>query len=144
MILAPLSDPKLSEINSEPIYSKEEIEFYKKIYKKIEELIEFYFDKHTLTPFNEILKKLEITEQTYILVVRSELKETEIYLKRTCAEVAINAYNIDLLNILQSNMDIQCITSPYRCISYITDYVCKLDTGLTKSLSRSRKIRQHH
>lgn len=72
----------------------------------------------------------------YILAIRSNLTDIRIFLKRTSAEVAINANNIDLLNILQSNMDIQFISSPFRCISYITDYVCKLDTGLTKMLRK--------
>ncbi|XP_053596130.1 translation initiation factor IF-2-like [Microplitis demolitor] len=42
------------------------------------------------------------------------------------------AVAVDILNLLKSNMDIQFICDPYACVSYLTDYIVKVEKDMAK------------
>lgn len=115
---------------------------YKKTYTKINSLMKEFFEKDKDMSFEEILEKLDLDEAGYIMAIRSSLKQPQIFLRRGSLEVAVNAYNVDLLNLLESNMDIQYIINPYACITYITNYITKIENGLTKMIQKATEQAQ--
>ena len=65
--------------------------------------------------FGEFLARLKLTLDEYILAIRSSLKSTTIFLKRTPSEIRVNAYNPALIKAWRANMDIQFVTNVYAC-----------------------------
>ena len=121
MILEPLSeDLKTPDLKN----SLTEIRAFMKVLYKNPEVLSF----------QDILAKLHMTEEKYILAVRCSLKQTQVFLKRSNQEIAINCYNKDMLNLFESNMDLQFILEEYGLASYIINYVSKTDAGLSKLL----------
>lgn len=59
--------------------------------------------------FEEILEKLVLDEAGIIMAIRSSLKQPQIFLRRGSLEVAVKAYNVDLLKLMESNMDIHTL-----------------------------------
>nr|XP_029712552.1 intracellular protein transport protein USO1-like [Aedes albopictus] len=53
--------------------------------------------------------------------------------RRSC-EVDINTYNRIILNLMESNVDLQLVVDEYAVASYIVDYVAKGEAGLSKGL----------
>uniref|UniRef100_A0A8D8ZHS9 ATP-dependent DNA helicase n=1 Tax=Cacopsylla melanoneura TaxID=428564 RepID=A0A8D8ZHS9_9HEMI len=103
-------------------------------YKKIDNLMKHYYIKQDNVPFETILSKLQITEEEYMLAIRSSINQARVFLKRSSLEVGINAYNRDILHLFESNMDIQFILEEYGLASYILNYVSKIESGLSKLL----------
>lgn len=73
---------------------------------KIDNLMKYFFIKRDYLSIEEILLKLELTEEEYMLAVRSSIGQARVFLKRSSLEVGINAYNRDILHLFESNMDI--------------------------------------
>ena len=90
-------------------------------------------------PFNDILQKLKITEEEYILALRSSIDQPRVFLKRSSLDVGINCYNKDILHLFESNMDIQFVLEEYGLASYIINYVSKVESGLSKLLRNAAK-----
>ena len=106
--------------------------------KEIRKLMHFFYKKQCeMVEFNKILEKLDLTEDEYILAIRSSIKRTRIFLKRKSTEVGINCYNLDILNLFEANMDIQFVLNPYSCAAYIVNYISKVDSGLSKLLRQA-------
>ncbi len=87
--------------------------------------------------FKEFLKKLQLTEQSYILAIRHSLKRDTLFLKRTPLEIRINNYNTNLLKAWQANMDIQYVLDPYACATYILSYITKGQRGMSRLLEKA-------
>jgi len=60
------------------------------------------------------------------------LKKPQIFLKRTFAEIQVNAYNKHILSMQRAIMDIQLILDPFACCSYIINYINKSQRGISK------------
>lgn len=106
----------------------------KKNYKAIKELMEKLFKEPAYLSFENILAQLHLTEQQYVLAIRSSLKKPRVFPKRTSLEVAINAYNHDILHLFESNMDIQFVLNEFAVASYIINYISKSEAGISKLL----------
>lgn len=78
-----------------------------KSYNVVDELMQQFYTKRRLIEYDDILKELKMTDEEYILAIRSTLKQRRIFLKRTSEEVHINAYNKDILQLFESNIDLQ-------------------------------------
>lgn len=96
----------LKPLKRKDVDSKEWIEIVENI-KKINEKMLQFFKTNIKMDFIKVLEELEISEEEYIRAIRTSIKTETIFLKRNSFEVGINAYNIHLLNLIQSNMDIQ-------------------------------------
>ena len=83
--------------------------------------------------FENISNELQLTEEQYILAIRSNLTRQQIFLKRSSFEVDINGYNENILNSFESNMDLQFVLDPHSCAYFIS----KVDAGLTKLLRKA-------
>lgn len=103
----------------------------------INEYMENLFKKPRTVPFNDILSEINMSKDNYILAVRSSLQKSKIFLKRSSQEVRINYYNKDILNLFESNMDIQFVLNEYAVASYIINYIGKAEAGLTKMLQEA-------
>ncbi|XP_055685430.1 uncharacterized protein LOC129791330 isoform X1 [Lutzomyia longipalpis] len=130
-------------------FSKEERELHdvnalKEIYKRIYNEVKNFSIKFVDMSFEDFLFKLDITRQQYILAIRSVIKRPRMFLKRSSLEVNINAYNRDILNYTESNMDIQPVLEVNALVKYVADYVTKSDSGVTKILKDiSTEIKVH-
>ena len=63
--------------------------------------------------FEDLLKKLQLTQESYLLAIRYTLKRDTLFLKRSPSEIRNNSYNTHLLQAWQANMDIQYVLDPY-------------------------------
>ncbi|CAH0384546.1 unnamed protein product [Bemisia tabaci] len=120
-----------------PLEKNERSEQSKEDWKKVCDLCEDFFSKPRLVTFDEILKELGMTEDRYILAIRSSLKRPQVFLRRTSREVAINAHNKTLLYLFEANIDMQFILEEYGLASYIINYISKADAGLSKLLQEA-------
>lgn len=73
-------------------------------------------------------------KKTYYQATRITLTHAAVYSKRSSLEVGINAYNKEILNLFEANMDIQFVLNEYAVATYIINYINKSETGLTKLL----------
>lgn len=105
-----------------------------KSYKPVNDLINRISTKGVEMDYAEILKTLNMTETEYILAIRSTLRQNRVFLKRSSLEVNINSYNRDILQLFESNIDLQFILDEYAVVSYVTNYISKIEGGLSKLL----------
>ena len=103
------------------------------LHKSNWKLIQIYLNKlkegHDIT-FTELLIHLKMTEQNYLLAVRSNLKAPTIFLRRQPNEIRINNYNSACLSAWRANMDIQFVLDIYAFAMYIS----KAQKGMSELL----------
>ena len=75
--------------------------------------------------FDQLCINLKLTEQNYLLAIRSSLKTPTIFLKRKPNELRVNNYNAACLGAWRANMDIQFVLDVYACAVYIVSYISK-------------------
>lgn len=84
--------------------------------------------------FDDLLNKLGVSEEDYILAIRASLKCPTIFLKRQPSELRINNYNAACLEAWRANMDIQFVLDVYACAMYIVSYISKAQKGMSELL----------
>ena len=84
--------------------------------------------------FDQLFINLKLTEQNYLLAIRSSLKTPTIFLKRKPNELRINNYNPACLSAWRANMDIQFVLDVYACVVYIVSYIYKAQKGMSDLL----------
>ena len=77
---------------------------------------------------------MKITEENYLLAVRSGLNSATIFLKRQPNELRINNYNPACLSAWRASMDIQFVLDVYSCAMYIVSYISKSQKGMSELL----------
>ena len=89
-----------------------DIKTYKESWKSIKSYLDDLQNCEDMT-FEDLLLKVNITEENYLLAIRSSLNAVTIFLKRNPNEININNYNADYLTAWRANMDIRmcCIHS---------------------------------
>ncbi|CAF1610474.1 unnamed protein product [Rotaria magnacalcarata] len=140
MILEPFSD-------DEKFTKKDHEEISKNRQNVIEELGKISKDTDNSLTFEEFLEHVNINEEEYIKMIRSEFKKAKAFLKRAPNEIRINAYNSMIMLLHRANMDIQFILDPYSCLMYCVDYINKSENGMSKLLREALnklKRRQQH
>ena len=73
--------------------------------------------------FDQLLVYLKLTEQDYLLAIRSSLKAPTVFFKRKPNELMINNYNAACLSAWRENMDIQFVLDVYACEMYIVIHI---------------------
>lgn len=119
-----------------PLENKDLLPEAHKDYQAICNFLDSVENKDGNFTFEDFLEKLEMILETYILAVRSSLKQQNIFLKRKPNECRVNAYNCTLLKSCLANIDIQKVTDPYACGAYIVSYVSKGQRGMSNLLHR--------
>lgn len=111
--------------------SDSEIRMHKNNCKLIKTCLDENKDDEDIT-FDELLSKLNITEENYLLAIRSSLNTPTIFLKQNYNEVGINNYNPACLSAWRANMDIQYVLD--ACAVYIANYISKGQKGMSELL----------
>ena len=120
-----------------------------KIRKKLEILgkvnLKEEYDENTydLVSLNALLTELNLNYDEYILALRSSINKSTVFLKRNSAEVLLNNYNTDIFIRHRANMDIQFITDPYGCATYVSAYLLKSNavmSGLMQKVSEETRL----
>lgn len=96
--------------------------------------MDYFYKKQEYMNFEDVLIKLNITEDEYVAALEYSLKRSQVFLKRNSLEVGINCYNRHILNLFEANIDIQFVLDEYGIASYIINYIGKVDSGLSKLL----------
>ena len=97
---------------------------WRKIKLATQELYEQALAKHpSEITFDDFLQQLGINEQTYLDAISYALERPAFFLRRTPAEVGINAYNAAILQAYQANMDLQYVLDAYAAATYIVNYI---------------------
>lgn len=100
-------------------------------------LLDLFRQREPITlSFDDFLRRLNLTEAQYIEAIRCTIKTAKVFLKRTPAEIKINAFNPAILQLHRANMDIQFVLDPYSCAAYILNYINKANKGMSKLLRR--------
>ena len=81
--------------------------------------------------FDQLLQELNVTEENYLLAVRSSIKTAAIFLKRNQMKLTVNNYNPACLLAWRANMDIQFVLDVYACAVYIDNYISKGQKGMS-------------
>merc|ERR1711954_584461 len=102
-------------------------------YDKNKETKEEYKTNRELR-INEILKIAGVTMAEYIDALSYSRTGYSVVLERDIDETDINFYNIEMLRAWNANMDIQICLDFYAIITYITEYIAKLDAALMEVL----------
>ena len=84
--------------------------------------------------FDDLLEKLGVSEEDYILAIRASLVTATIFLKRNPNELRINNYNRSCLLAWRANIDIQYVLDVYACAMYIVSYISKAQRGMSELL----------
>ena len=87
--------------------------------------------------FEDFLKKLQLTPESYVVAIRYTVKHDMLFLKRLPSEIRINSYNTYLLQAWQTNMDIQYLLDPYACATHILSYITKGQRGMSRLLEKA-------
>ena len=82
-----------------------ELKEHKNNWKSIQSYLNDLKEGEDIT-FDQLLINLKITEENYLLAVRSGLNSATIFLKRQPNELRINNYNPACLGAWRANMDI--------------------------------------
>lgn len=64
-------------------------------------------------------------------IIRAGIIRSRIFCKRNQSEKRHNTFNLFVLNILKSNMDLQIITEEYSCAAYFVEYVNKTNKAIS-------------
>lgn len=84
--------------------------------------------------FEEYLAELGLSEEEYILALRTSLTDTKVFHKRDPNAVRVNGYNPYILKAWEANCDLQFVTSPYGCGMYVVGYISKGQRGMSDLL----------
>ncbi|XP_035219454.1 uncharacterized protein LOC118192571 [Stegodyphus dumicola] len=84
--------------------------------------------------FDDFLQYINLSFDQYINIIQSGINRATVCLKRYVKEIMINNYSPKIINLMQSNMDIQFILNGYACVAYMVDYINKSQRGMSKLL----------
>ena len=112
---------------------KSELKQHKDAWKSIKKQLNDMKEGENIS-FNQLLENLKVTEENYLLAVRSHLNTPTIFLKRQPNELRINNYNPACLGAWRANMDIQFVLDVYACAVYIVSYISKAQKGMSELL----------
>lgn len=120
----------------EPLPKEENTVEVKKNLTSIKSMMEQFFTskERIFKNFDEILSDLGMTMDTYLKAIRSSISKFSIFYERRSCEVDINTYNMTILNLMESNVDLQLVLDEYGVAAYIVDYIAKGEAGLSKGL----------
>ena len=84
--------------------------------------------------FDQLLLNLNVSEETYLLAIRSSLNSPTIFFKQQPNELKVNNSNSSCLSAWRANMDIQFVLDVYACAMYIVSYISKAQKGISDIL----------
>ena len=113
--------------------SENDVRKLKDMWKNIKQKLNDMKEGENIT-FDQLMIDLNISENYYLLAIRSSLNCPTIFLKRNPNELRINNYNAACLSAWRANMDIQFVVDVYTCAIYIVSYISKAQKGMSELL----------
>ena len=132
-ILHPL-DPKKEDL------AKRDLDQHKRNYiiirNKLEEIYKTMEAKIAIESISqdEFQRKLGLTEDQYIMALRSSISRRTVFLKRDLTSIRINPYNQLMILRHRANMDIQYVVDPTQAALYVVAYMIKSNAIMSKTL----------
>ena len=132
-----IAHPPSSDVSEERLSQLEAI--LKKVKEKLNELTDEKIKEDYQNDLDTFLNDLEIDMNDYEEALGTSHKGKVVVLKRTLLERNVNNYNKEFLWAWKANMDLQFCYDGYAVVTYLTDYMTKVDAGLTKALRDAMK-----
>ena len=88
--------------------------------------------------FQDFLAMCEVKEDMYMHALRTAIKREVLLCKREVRDMRINTYHPILLPLTCANMDIQPVINAYAAVMYVTSYLVKGDSRLSKLLRETK------
>ena len=85
---------------------------------------------------DELLRISHVDHFQYDRALHLTKSGKQVLLRRQPSERWINQYNPDILRLWKGNMDLQFITDPYSCITYVTSYMLKSERAMSELLRK--------
>ena len=87
------------------------------------------YDPGPEVTLSDLLEELGIPMEKYLWALKISEKGEYVVLKRKVYEAFVNNYNPNYLYAWNANIDIQVCLDAYSVVSYISDYLTKIDSG---------------
>ena len=116
--------------------SQSQRKLHKDTWKNLKQLLNDEKEGQDIT-FDELLSNLNISENSYVLAVRSSVNAPTVFLKRNPNELRINNYNSACLSAWRANMDIQFVLDVYACAVFMVNYISKPQKGMSELLRQA-------
>ena len=87
----------------------------------------------------DVLGDIGISVEDYYEALSTDPHQIKIHLKREISETYINNYNYEILSAWNANIDFSFCPTFFEIITYITDYMMKDESGMTKHLLQAFK-----
>lgn len=84
--------------------------------------------------FDQLLLNLNVSEETYLLAIRSSLNSPTIFFKQQPNESKVNNSKSSSLSAWRANTEIQFVLDVYACAMYIVSYISKAQKGISDIL----------
>lgn len=97
------------------------------------ENIESFYEKNQIS-----------SDEDYFRILEAGIIRPKVFLKRQPRENSHNPFNPFILNILQSNTDLQFIVEEYSCAAYVVEYVNKTNRGISNLQRQTLEIMNEH
>jgi hypothetical protein len=91
--------------------------------------------------FEDFLMHMSITEDEYIQLLQSTLKQPTVFLKRKPSHMWNNSFSKDMPNMWNVNTDAQYVLNAYVATLYYSSYMTKVDKSMTSAF---KKIHREH
>ncbi|CAH0546765.1 unnamed protein product [Brassicogethes aeneus] len=88
-------------------------------------------------------KNAGLTKETYMRMIELSLRKPAVMLKRRPKDCFVNNFNMDILCLQRSNMDIQFILNLCACVSHIVSFMKKSRLQGPGSDHKRNKAKQH-
>ncbi len=126
-ILKPLVDGEVDEERLETLKDS-----YQELRAKLNEMGEGLDISH-----KQFLKSIKMSEDEYILTIRSCLKRPKVFYERKANALRVNPYMKGMLAVIRANHDVQYPLDIYALVCYVADYLLKSQKGLSATLEQA-------
>lgn len=113
-----------------------ELKAYKESWENLRSYLNDLKEGKDIT-FDELLAELYLTEESYLLAIRSSINTPTVFLKGKPDEIRINNYNSACLSACRANMDILFVLDVYAFVVYIANYISKAQKGMSELLRQA-------
>lgn len=124
----------------EPLLEKNEkiISNSMKIYSTLQ--IENYDASCTVQDF---LDQIQITDDEYILALRSTIQRPTLLLQRKPSQIWNNSFAKQMPLLWNANIDAQFILNAYATAMYCSSYIAKVNKSMAQAFNKIRQEHQH-
>lgn len=98
----------------------------------------------TSVSFEDFLVKINMTENEYIIAIRSTLLRPTLFLTRKPAHIWNNSFALQIPHLWQANTDAQFVLNAYAAATYCSSYMTKANNSMTTTFAKIRANHMQH